>query len=386
MAALDFVIVAAGVDLASDGGGPVVHVLEPVRALRAMGERVVVVGLKSASGHEDEGSVFAAMSHVPGIRHLWNAVSLARITYRALKRSVTSLCYVRWGSGAWAAIAVAWWLKRKVFVEMNGLRQFVSADTPLARVKRRTLKMVEGTCLRRATVVFTTTPEMAACLARDHGLQPTSLVVNPCGANTKTLGFTSSRAIRSERGVALTLGFTGGLWRLTGFDTLLEAMAILRRRAARVRLVVAGGGPGLEEWRSVARESGLGDWVSFLGPVPHASIPRVLGGIDVGLAPYNACAELDEKGGGSPQKVFDYWACERPVILSDLPYYGYLRDSGGCVCFEAGNAAALAESILFVQAMAPQELARMGRAGRQFVEAGFTWAHNASRIKAAVSR
>ena len=67
-----------------------------------------------------------------------------------------------------------------------------------------------------------------------------------------------------------------------GIDTAIEATA---RLGPDFRLVVAGTGPETPNLISMSYELGVSDRVGFIGPVPHAQLPRYINAADVVLAP-----------------------------------------------------------------------------------------------------
>jgi len=85
------------------------------------------------------------------------------------------------------------------------------------------------------------------------------------------------------------------------------------------------------------------------------------------------------RSGISPQKVYAYLACERPVVGSDINGLGdVLVKEGAGLSFPAGDAAALAQAV--VQLLAdPAKAKAMGQRGRHLVLARYTWGQVVTR-------
>jgi len=66
-------------------------------------------------------------------------------------------------------------------------------------------------------------------------------------------------------------------------------------------------------WKNKVKEKGLGDVFIFTGHVPYKKVPDYIGAMDICVAPH-------KKGSNqaSPVKIFDYMACGRPVVASDI--------------------------------------------------------------------
>lgn len=77
-----------------------------------------------------------------------------------------------------------------------------------------------------------------------------------------------------------------------------------------------------------------------------------------------------------PLVIIEAYACQKPVILSDLPAFAEFSDPSFCVTIPSGSSEALAEQISRLAA-SPQEAKQMGEAARAFTEAHFDLATTA---------
>lgn len=123
-------------------------------------------------------------------------------------------------------------------------------------------------------------------------------------------------ALRAER---FTAGYTGHLYPGRGAEMLLALAA----RLPEMNFLVVGGEPGdVERLRQYALSARLNNLV-LTGFVPNAELPRYQAACDVLLMPYQR--QVAASSGGdiarylSPMKLFEYLACGRPIISSDLP-------------------------------------------------------------------
>jgi glycosyltransferase involved in cell wall biosynthesis len=116
-----------------------------------------------------------------------------------------------------------------------------------------------------------------------------------------------------------------------------------------------------------AAELGLAN-LHFLPPVPKAGMAEALAAADACIAilkPIPLYATV------YPNKVFDYMAAGRPVILAiDGVIRQVVEQAQAGFFTPPGDAAALAQTILRL-AENPLEARRMGISGRNYVEANF---------------
>ncbi|MEL7483154.1 MAG: glycosyltransferase family 4 protein [Planctomycetota bacterium] len=82
-----------------------------------------------------------------------------------------------------------------------------------------------------------------------------------------------------------TVCFAGRLVAKKGADTLVEAMALVRKRIPEARLLIAGDGPLRAELARRSGELGLGESVRFLGHLGHDAMHEAFAGAWVQAAP-----------------------------------------------------------------------------------------------------
>jgi lipopolysaccharide/colanic/teichoic acid biosynthesis glycosyltransferase len=157
--------------------------------------------------------------------------------------------------------------------------------------------------------------------------------------------------------------YTGAHGPANDLDRLIEAAERLRKHP-NVLLVSVGDGPERERLESDARARAL-DNLMFCGPQPKAVMPEFINAADAGLA---TLRDTPTYRTVYPNKVFDYMACARPVVLA---IDGVARK---LVCVEAaagvfvppGDGQALADAILELS-REPARCAALGGRGREWV-------------------
>ena len=167
----------------------------------------------------------------------------------------------------------------------------------------------------------------------------------------------------SDRFVALYAGAHG----LSNDLGVVVAAAELLRNDAGVAFVFVGDGkekPGLVRQ---AQRLGLAN-VKFLPPVAKEEIPEVLAAADCGLA---ILQPLPLYATTYPNKVFDYMAAGRPVVLAiDGVIRKVVEEERAGIAVPPGDASALAEAVRRLAADRG-EARRMGERGRRAVEQRF---------------
>jgi glycosyltransferase involved in cell wall biosynthesis len=219
-----------------------------------------------------------------------------------------------------------------------------------------------------AAVVCLTRPFMRDLAGR--GIDEAKLHYVPNGSVSAFWQSGSRAQGRRDLGLAdddVLVSYVGTVGMAHDLASVVEAAAHLRKRAPRIRFLVAGDGARLEDVRAMAANRGL-DNVSFAGLVPRDQLPSLLAASDVMLVTLTASEVFKTV---LPSKMFEAMAAERPVVLAvDGEARDVLERSGGGVAVAPGDADALAAAIHDLAAD-PSRRAAMGTAGRTFVEREF---------------
>lgn len=150
------------------------------------------------------------------------------------------------------------------------------------------------------------------------------VVVTHDGADIASFGYDENGAneIREKYGLKgqKVVIYVGVLSEGHGPDILLGVAENLRN----VKFLMVG--KDLESLREEAEKRGVADRFVFTGFVKHEEIPKYISAADVTVAPYRMTKRMKTTGIPphlSPIKVFEYMACGKPVVASDI---GIVRD------------------------------------------------------------
>jgi colanic acid/amylovoran biosynthesis glycosyltransferase len=157
----------------------------------------------------------------------------------------------------------------------------------------------------------------------------------------------------------------GRLIEKKGFAHLIEATALLARRAPLERLTIVGEGPLREELSALVRARGLDDTVQLAGARTPDEVRAELETADLLVMP--AVVARDGDRDSMPVVVKEALAMEVPVVASaEVGLPEIVHPEWGALA-APGDPAALADAIESVLRRAPAERAAMGRAGREHV-------------------
>ncbi len=159
-------------------------------------------------------------------------------------------------------------------------------------------------------------------------------------------------------------------------EVLLYAAVLLTGTNA--QLVLVGDGKEKPALQALAQALRLTN-VTFAASVPKNEMPHALAAADACIA---ILKPLEEYKTTYPNKVFDYMAAGRPVLLAIDGVIREVVEAAGCGLFvEPGHSQALAGAILKL-ANDPQESRAMGLRGRRYLEENFSREKSVGKLAA----
>ncbi len=180
-----------------------------------------------------------------------------------------------------------------------------------------------------------------------------------------------------------TVGYTGHLYPGRGAEILIELAAHLPEFA----FLVAGGDPkDVSRMQQTALNRELANIV-FSGFVPNAELPRYQAACEVLLMPYQE--HVSASSGGdiarylSPMKLFEYLACSRAIVSSDLPVLREALNENNSILLPPTNIAAWVNALQILQQnpnLRDRLAAQAGKDAQQY-----TWQARAARILEGIS-
>lgn len=158
-----------------------------------------------------------------------------------------------------------------------------------------------------------------------------------------------------------TVFFYGRFSPLHGIEHIIEAAARLERDGEAVRFVIVGGGQMYEPIRALAARRGV-TTVTFVDPVPYATLAGMIAAADVCLGTFGTAARATRV---IPYKVFDALAVGRPILTADTPAIREALVPGEDVwTCPGGDPDALAAAVVTLK-RDPELRARLARRGHQ---------------------
>lgn len=153
-------------------------------------------------------------------------------------------------------------------------------------------------------------------------------------------------------------------------EIIVEAAKNIIKEHPRSMFWLIGDGAAIPRIKDKLRRMGVEKNFFISGWIPFEKVPSFISACDVGLVilPDTLSARIRVT-----LKGFEYWACEKPIVVSGLPALKEIVTPGLTgVLYKPGCPQDLAEKICTL--LEDGRLSRqMGRAGRELVEKKFSW-------------
>ncbi len=365
----------------AQSGGQASHIAGFQRGALGLKHRLSFIASSDAGIQKDQSEVFIipptiAVSATRALFELWNNL---RFTLAALgHRDECDFIYQRYSRFNWTGVALSVATGLRLALEFNGSEAWISRHwDPVGHL--RLLERFERLNLKAADFIFVVS-EVERRNLISAGIDTAKVIVNPNGVDPEVFhpecgGERVRRALGVEN--KIVIGFVGTFGPWHGAPVLAEAATKVRDE--RCHFLFIGDGDERAICESIIEAAGRSERATFAGRISHDQIPAYLDACDILASPHVASSDGSEFF-GSPTKLFEYMAMQRPVVASRLGQIAdVIIDGENGLLIEPGDAGELAQAI---ERLAADEnlRARLGAAARRAVAERYTWAQNAARV------
>ncbi len=231
-------------------------------------------------------------------------------------------------------------------------------------------KKLELTCYKHAALIVVVTEGTKQILHR-RGIPTEKIIVIPNGANLDTYNFDIAGREKIRRQLNLENKFVAiyaGIHGIAqGLEVIIETAKILEKQS-QIHFLMVGSGPQKAVLQQMVSTYGLRN-VTLHNEVSMDEMPNYLSAADIALIPLK---DIDLFNTVLPSKMFDAWACQRPIILTiNGEARRIMEEAQAGVFVPPEKAESLAERLIDLR-NSPKDLNRMGLNGRKYVEDHFS--------------
>jgi glycosyltransferase involved in cell wall biosynthesis len=241
-------------------------------------------------------------------------------------------------------------------------------------VQSRIKLFILNKALKFSDRIIAVTPGIKSNLEKVFCIPGEKIIVVSNGANTSLFKPLDQRACRKELSLdpeICYICFVGNLAPWQGIEYLVKAAPSIISRFPECRFLIVGDGVMKNELLKLSRELGVEDKFIFTGVVPYDRVPIYINASDVCAAPF--IFARNAKIGLSPLKLYEYMACGKPVVASNISGVSdALEASKGGIPVLPENPDALSEAVLKLLEN-PDLRIKLGLKGLSYVTENYSW-------------
>jgi glycosyltransferase involved in cell wall biosynthesis len=365
------------------------HVRSLVEALRVEGHEVTIVSPPGVDPLKSAGMMpfLRKADHARCLQRIWKYIScecpqfvfeIFELLYNlflpfrllpALLRRPDAVLYERHAYFMFMGVLLGKWLKRPVVLEVNELAGFTRVR---GLIMDRLVRRIDTWAFSRADHILCVS-RVLADEAQQRGARGERVHVMPNAIDPNRFQAPKAgQSVRTRLGLegSIVIGHVGLFYFWDRLDVLIEAVKSIRIQHPKVKVLLVGDGPEMENLKRTAFRLGMERAVIFSGPVPRGDVPAYIDAMDI-------CVLPNSNAFGSPIALFEFMAMGKPCVVPDFgPMRDVIDDDMTGILFPRGDFGALQKALVRV-IEDPALRTQLGVRARDTVLQHHTWSANA---------
>ncbi len=365
------------------------HIRSLVEALRVEGHEVTIVSPPGVDPLKSAGMMpfLRKADHARGLQRIWKYIScecpqfvfeIFELLYNlflpfrllpALLRRPDAVLYERHAYFMFMGVLLGKWLKRPIVLEVNELAGFTRVR---GLIMERLARRIDAWAFSRADHILCVS-RVLADEAQQRGARGERVHVMPNAIDPNRFQAPKAgQSVRTRLGLegSIVIGHVGLFYFWDRLDVLIEAVKSIRIQHPKVKVLLVGDGPEMENLKRTAFRLGMERAVIFSGPVPRGDVPAYIDAMDI-------CVLPNSNAFGSPIALFEFMAMGKPCVVPDLgPMRDVIDDDMTGILFPRGDFGALQKALVRV-IEDPALRTQLGVRARDTVLQHHTWSANA---------
>lgn len=307
---------------------------------------------------------------------------LTKVAWRECREGHFDLIYARDGVSSLPALILSKMFHIPFVVEVNGsisnpdeIKNWASLPRPFLIVLGKLVAVIEYLTYRNASKLFVcTSGNFGERIRQKYKLSLDRVTSLPNGADTELFAPTDQEIARNKLGLSRNFNyitFVGFLSPWQGLHYLIGSAPQILASCPHTRFIIVGDGAERAKLIKQSADSGVQDAFIFARKVPYEEVPSYINAADLCVAPFTS--ERNRCLGLTPLKLFEYMACGKPVVTTQLDgLINYFREAEIGITVPTDNPSALAKAIIKLLEDKPLR-EKMGREARRLVEQKYSW-------------
>lgn len=350
-----------------------VHVIELYKSLCKVADVSLFVPRPKKIKYNFPNLEYVPLRRIPVMGSIFYQIALFFYLYYYCKKNQPDGIYTRQSVFTVIPLMVSEYFRIPYFVEVNGLITDEMNMVGASKLRIDLTKFSEKLGYEHAMKIIAVTPGVKKGIIKLYNVPEEKIEVIGNGANIDIFRPMNKEKVKDELKLNQDVSyvcFEGNLVPWQGIEYLIQAATFIISSCSNIYFLIVGDGSMKNIWISQAQELRVSNKFIFTGSVPYEKVPLYINASDVCVAPF--IKKRNMKIGLSALKIFEYLACEKPVVSSRIPNLEFIEEQNAGILVSPEDPEDLAKAII---RLAKDEKLRgeMGKNGRKYVIKNHSW-------------
>jgi len=242
--------------------------------------------------------------------------------------------------------------------------------------------LIEKITCKFSNFIVCVTEGLKNIISERYLISEDGFFVVPNGTNPGIMRSLDQKECREKLGLPPEkryVGFVGTFTSHQGLEHLVECAKLIVGKYPELIFLIVGDGPMRKKLEEQIQKRGLSSFFILPGGVSQEKVVYYINSMDICVAPFTRMR--NERIGLSSLKIYDYMACNKPIVASDIPGVGeLLREHNLGIPVPPDNTQELANAIISILSSG-EHISKYGQEGRRVILEKFDWEITAKKIK-----
>jgi glycosyltransferase involved in cell wall biosynthesis len=317
--------------------------------------------------------IYVPMLNIPFMGLISYQISLFFSLYFYCKNTKADAIYARQSTFTFIPLIISNYFRIPYFVEVNGLITDEMKMFGQSKIRIALTKLSEKLGYEKAMKIVVVTQGIKEGIMRLYNVPDKKIVVIGNGANIEMFRPMDQEEAKKQLQLDLEVKyvcFVGHLVPWQGIEYLVQAAPSILAKCPDARFLIVGDGAMKNEWMQQAEELKINNKFIFTGSIPYELVTFYINASDICVAPF--IKKRNMKIGLSPLKVFEYLACEKPVVSTQIPNLEFIEQQKAGILVRPEDPEELGKAV--IKLMKDETLREeMGKNGRKYVVKNHSW-------------
>ncbi len=304
---------------------------------------------------------------------------LAHFIYSVINHKKIDLIYSRYSYGfKQFGFYYKIFTKKKWIVEVGGIPW---EENKKSLINKKFFKKLFLYSLKKADKVIFYSSGIKEGILKEINIDRDKIEIISCGVNEDLFKIIKTDKIIKKHNLDKNkkiIGYVGSIDLWQGLDILIGVCEnLIKKNKTNFIFIIVGGGKDLERLKNMVSDKNLNEYFIFTDKIKQDEIPYYINSFDFCVAPF-----VKERK-ASPIKIFEYLACGKLVISSDISDVKELGLDSSIIYAKAENLNSFTQAM--EKALDIKDYKIYEKSGREMILENYTWKKVSEKVNTLIN-